>query len=111
MTDKEGQSRPMSLTYVDRLSYQLSVYVGSETNLQTLLERYPGEGVVEFPVSVVRKTLELPIVRDPLPDEPSHCLIDPSPDGKQAREFVKVAQLLVAPDEEAYKARMQGKKH
>lgn len=86
-----GQRRPASATFRSK-SNIISVDLASLTTPDKALAAYSHHALVEIGVATVR-SLGCKIVRDPLPDNPSHALLYGSgPDGRltksQAREIV-----------------------
>jgi hypothetical protein len=86
-----GQRRPASATFRSK-SNIISVDLASLTTPDKALAAYPHHALVEISVATVR-SLGCKIVRDPLPDNPSHALLYGSgPDGRltksQARQIV-----------------------
>ena len=86
-----GQRRPSSATFRSK-SNIISVDLASLTSPEKALENYPHHTLVEVDVGTVR-FLGCKVVRDPLPNNPSHALLYGSgPDGRmtksQAREIV-----------------------
>lgn len=83
--------RPSSATFRSKTNI-ISVDLASLTTPRKALEGYPHHTLVEIDVGTVR-SLGCKVVRDPLPDNPSHALLYGSgPDGRmtksQAREIV-----------------------
>jgi len=86
-----GQRRPSSATFRSK-SNIISVDLASLTTPDKAVATYPHHALVEINVGTVR-SLGCKVVRDPLPDNPSHALLYGSgPDGRmtksQAREIV-----------------------
>jgi len=86
-----GQRRPSSATFKSK-SNIISVDLSSLTTPDKVLAGYPHHALVEIDVGTVR-SLGCKVVRDPLPDNPSHALLYGSgPEGRmtrsQAREIV-----------------------
>ena len=50
----------------------MSVDIASETTEENFIKNNPVEGIVEFPVSLIRD-LNQGIIRTPIPDDPAHC--------------------------------------
>lgn len=82
--EENGAMRPASLAFVDRLTFELSVHLGSIADLGRVLRDRPQDSVAAFPASAPRE-LGLAVVRDPEDDDPSHALVCPSPNHKQAK--------------------------
>ena len=85
-----GQRRPSSATFRSK-SNIISVDLASLTTPDKAVATYPHHALVEINVGTVR-SLGCKVVRDPLPDNPSHALLYGSgPDGRmtksQAREI------------------------
>ena len=90
-----GERRPSSATFISR-SNIISVDLASLTTPEKALANYPRHVLVEIDVRIVR-SLGCKVVRDPLPDNPSHALlIGSAPDGRmtksQAREIVSLCK-------------------
>lgn len=54
ITFKEGRYRPGSFAFVDRHTYEVSVFVASLTDLDDLLGPYPDDSMVAIPASLPR---------------------------------------------------------
>ena len=91
LNQETGQRRPSSATFRSKTNI-ISVDLASLTTPDKALAAYPHYLLVEVDVGTVR-FLGCKVVRDPLPDNPSHALLYGSgPDGRmtkpQAREIV-----------------------
>jgi len=66
---------------------QLSVYVAAETTVEKVLVLgKPGQIIVRITAGTIRKLGHI-IVRDPEPDEPAHCIIEPYPKDRILKKF------------------------
>jgi hypothetical protein len=86
--EPDGRVRAGSHAFIDRQSGELSVNIAALTSIESVRQTRPGDFILAFKAGVPRK-LGLKIVRDPEPDDPSHALICPSPDKKQAKVINK----------------------
>jgi hypothetical protein len=53
---------------------QMSVHIASQTNRDAVLKEYPKDKLMEFSAGEARREGFI-IVRDPLPEDPSHALV------------------------------------
>jgi hypothetical protein len=90
---EDGRVRPSSAAFRDSTN-EVSVHLASLTTTATALERFPGFSLAELTVGFVRD-LGLSVVRDPLPDDPSHAFICPCPSKGKANRLSREAVLVV----------------
>lgn len=89
-TEADGSHRPSSVSFIDRLSFELSVHVAAMTTIDAVLANYPTHSVAEIDAGFIRD-LGYALVREPTPSDPSHALICPSPTKSHAKRCVKQA--------------------
>lgn len=82
--------RPSSAVF--RPSGEMSVDIASLTTPEAVLSDYPQHSLVEFTAGVARKEGCI-VVRDPLPDNPSHALVrGKNPEGHLTKSQAKNIQ-------------------
>jgi hypothetical protein len=96
MIDKgsTGKESLQSWAFKDQ-NHELSVYLSRETTMPVVLASgKPGQIVVSLKAAVIRG-LGYKVVRDPEPDNSSHCLILPYPLKKADRKAMAEASVTV----------------
>ena len=87
---------PQSNAFRDNVDNKLSVHLATLANLQDFRERFPGHGLAQIAASDAR--LEgLEVRHDPTEADPSHTVIMPSPDKKEARRLAKKSVWVIPP--------------
>ena len=87
---ESGELRPTSAAF--RPSDEMSVDIGSLTTAEAVLSNYPHHSLIEFTAGIVRKEGGI-VVRDPLPDNPSHALVcGKNPKGRLTKSQAKKIQ-------------------
>ena len=82
--------RPTSAAF--RPSEEMSVDIASLTTPEAVLSNYPHHSLIEFTAGIVRKEGGI-VVRDPLPDNPSHALVcGKNPEGRLTKSQAKKIQ-------------------
>ena len=74
ITYKDGRHRPGSFAFVDRLTFEVSVFVASLTDESALMEPYPADSLVGFPASLPR-SLGAIVAATPENSHPGHRVI------------------------------------
>lgn len=92
----DGSVRPSSVAFTDRRSGEVSVHRALLTTLAVVSAARPGDRVVEVTAGLVR-SLGCIVVAAPLPDDPSHALICPSPSKAVARKLAEQARWVAQP--------------
>ena len=89
--DSESEElRPTSAAF--RPSEEMSVDIASLTTPEAVLSNYPHHSLIEFTAGIARKEGGI-VVRDPLPDNPSHALIcGKNPEGRLTKSQAKKIQ-------------------
>ncbi|SRR5579883_842353 len=107
--EPNGVVRPSSVAFIDRLSGEVSVNLGSETTPTHVLRHYPDDSLAEVRATVPRG-LGHSIVRDQIVNDskigndPSHALVCPPPTRttnqrkSDARKMAGAAKLIVLRD-------------
>ncbi len=72
----------------------LSVHLASLTTRERVLASWPAFSLAELRAAVPR-SLEMKVVRDPLPEDPSHALVCPYATKRQAKELARRSTLVV----------------
>lgn len=94
----DSGARPMSMAFKDRRSGEVSVHIADLTSMDAVLTAYPGVSIVEITAGDVR-AVNCGIVRAPIPDDPSHAVICPSPTKSGARTLAaKAVWVFLAED-------------
>src|SRR5882757_9908348 len=83
-TEANGNTRPQSISFVDRRSGELSVHRARLTTAERVLNGWPGNRIAAFPASLPR-SLGYKLICDATDDDASHALVCPSPEGKNAK--------------------------
>ena len=98
MIDKVGNVESLqSWAYKDQ-NHELSVYVANETTAEAVLAAgKPDQLVVRITAGFIR-SLGYKVVRDPEPDNPAHCIIDPYPQKKADRKAMALASSWELPE-------------
>jgi hypothetical protein len=65
---------------------------------ETLLDSYPDQYLVAFPVSAVTE-VHLTVVRDPVPDEPAHARVPGKKTQRITRALSRACKWIVKPDD------------
>jgi hypothetical protein len=90
-SEPNGQIRPGSVSFIDRLSGEVSVHIASIMGDPTrALEGRPEDSLAAIRAGHPR-SLGYAIIRKPTDDDPSHGLICPSPNQGNARKIAKKA--------------------
>ena len=89
--DPESEElRPTSAAF--RPSDEMSVDIASLTTPEAVLSNYPHHSLIEFTAGIARKE-GCVVVRDPLPDNPSHALVcGKNPEGRLTKSQAKKIQ-------------------
>jgi hypothetical protein len=76
------------------------VHRASAADLEAILEAYPTFSITSFPASCPRE-MGLEVLPDPLPEDPSHAIVKPSPSKPQAKKIALECKWVVLrrPDE------------
>jgi hypothetical protein len=90
----DGSCRPQSLAFVDRKSYELSVHRARLTSPNAVLAAHPSNSLVAFRAGMARE-LGYKVVSDPQDTDPSHVLICPTPEGRNAKTIARSCTWVV----------------
>lgn len=90
-----GTVRASSEAFRDNTD-EMSVHLASLTSVKLVLKNYPNFSVAELTTEFVR-SLGLNVMRDPLPEDPSHALVCPCATKGGAKQLAKMAALVATP--------------
>jgi len=93
LKNENGAIRPSSAAFRDKTD-EVSVHLASLTTRAAALHGYDGFSLAELTIAFVRD-LDLNVVRDPLPNDPSHAFVCPCPTGGKAKKMAREAVLIV----------------
>jgi hypothetical protein len=70
----EGRDRPQSIAFVDRRTFEISVFVADMTDEDSLMSKYPGESLAAIPAGLPRSLGGI-VARTPENPDPAHRVI------------------------------------
>lgn len=95
--DGQGGLRPSSITFQDRRSGEVSVYIGAETDPARVLRAYVTHSIAAFDAGIIRSLDGYSISRDPTAEFPSHALIWPTLSKTAAKRIAAACTWVVPP--------------
>jgi hypothetical protein len=77
--NEEGRDRPQSIAFVDRRSFEISVFVADMTDEDSLMSKYPGESLAAIPAGLPRSLGGIVARTHENPDPAHRVIVFPTP--------------------------------
>jgi hypothetical protein len=96
---EDGACRPQSVAFIDRHTYEVSVFVGDMSDVGALMKDFPDQSLVGFKAALPRSCQGI-VARTPENPDPAHrvlCYPNPSRMVRAAKLIATNCQWIVAP--------------